>query len=336
MITSRRELMKLSSAALVAMLWKKNPLLADEIQSVIDSKSNKPVPKRPFGKTGISLSVIGFGGIVVMNEPQEKANKLVATAVADGVNYFDVAPSYGNAEQILGPALEPFRKDVFLACKTHHRDAAGAKQTLDQSLKNLRTDYFDLYQLHAITDVEKDVKACFAKGGALEPILQAKKAGIIRYIGFSAHSAQAALAAMEMFEFDSILYPVNFVCHFKGQFDQSVLEKAHQKGVAILTLKAIARQKWQPQDTEQRNQWPKTWYEPILEPELARLALTWTLSQRGVVATVPPGVDKLFELAVALAKEMQPMTDLEIQKLQQLAEGLEPLFENKEKQPQVG
>ncbi len=135
------------------------------------------LPQRAYGDTGQRLSIIGFGGIVVSGVEQEHANRVVAEAVEKGVNYFDVAPSYGDAEIKLGPALEPYRKNVFLACKTEHRTKEATAAELQESLKRLRTDYLDLYQLHAISDVRKDVDAVFAKGGAMEVFLEAKKAG---------------------------------------------------------------------------------------------------------------------------------------------------------------
>jgi len=114
----------------------------------------KPVPKRRLGKTGVDLSIIALGGVAVMQTEQSFANNLVAEAFDRGINYFDVAPSYGNAQERLGPALEPYRKRVFVACKTLERTKAGAASELEQSLKLLRTDHVDLYQLHALTKME--------------------------------------------------------------------------------------------------------------------------------------------------------------------------------------
>ncbi len=149
-----------------------------------------------LGKTELMVSPLGFGGIVVMNSRADQAAKVVEEAVEFGINYFDIAPAYGNAEEKLGPALEPFRKDILLGCKTHLRDAGGAKNALEQSLEHLRTDYFDLYQLHGLIDVEKDVKAAFADGGAMEVVLEAKQAGVIRNIGFSAHTPETGMAEL--------------------------------------------------------------------------------------------------------------------------------------------
>lgn len=120
--------------------------------------------KRPYGQTGRNLSILGFGGIIVMDVSPAEADHYVGEAIDRGINYFDVAPSYGNAEERLGPALKPYRNDVFLACKTGCRDAAGAQKELDNSLRLLQTDHVDLYQLHAITS-DEDVKQAFGPGG---------------------------------------------------------------------------------------------------------------------------------------------------------------------------
>src|SRR4051812_27033325 len=111
--------------------------------------------RRQLGKTGLDVSIIACGGIVVTDTPQAEANDIIAEAVDRGINYFDVAPSYGDAEVKLGPALEPHRHGVYLACKTGKRDKAGAAAELRQSLKNLRTDHFDVYQLHGLTKMEE-------------------------------------------------------------------------------------------------------------------------------------------------------------------------------------
>src|SRR4030042_2065273 len=136
--------------------------------------------RRPLGRTGEYLSVIGLGGIVVMDETPEHAGEVVREAFEAGVNYFDVAPTYGDAEQKLGPALEPFRQKVFLACKTAERHRPGAARELDQSLKNLRTDYLDLYQLHSL-ETRQDIEQAFGPGGAMEVFVKAREQGKVRF-----------------------------------------------------------------------------------------------------------------------------------------------------------
>jgi aryl-alcohol dehydrogenase-like predicted oxidoreductase len=281
------------------------------------------MPKRVLGKTGQKLSIIGFGGIIVMNAEPEHAKKVVAEAVEKGINYFDVAPSYGDAELKLGPALKPFRDNCFLACKTTRRDRVGAKEELDNSLKNLKTGYFDLYQLHAITDVENDVKAALGKDGAIQTFIEARKAGIIRYLGFSAHSDEAALMAMKEFDFDTILYPINFCTHYKGKFDQKVLVEAKKSNMGILALKAMARQKWH--DQNKKKQYPKCWYEPVTEIELARKVLAWTLGQ-GVTAMLPPGEEDLFRIAMNLGPDLAKIGKTRNTELEDLSAKLDPIF----------
>ncbi len=127
----------------------------------------QPIARRPLGKTGEHLSIVGFGGIVVMNEEGNAAKNIVSEAVDRGVNYFDVAPSYGNAQERLGPALEPYRKKCFLACKTEGRTKEDSRKQLEESLRLLKTDHVDLYQFHALTKMT-DLDAVLAPGGAME------------------------------------------------------------------------------------------------------------------------------------------------------------------------
>ena len=169
-----------------------------------------PIPKRALGRTGEQLSVIAFGGIVVMNETTGEASNIVAEAVDRGVNYFDVAPSYGNAQERLGPALAPYRKNCFLACKTDGRMKDDLRTQLEESLRMLKTDHVDLYQFHALTKMT-DLDKVLGAGGAMETMEAAKKEGKIRYIGFSVHSAETAVAAMDRYPFDTVLFPLNFV-----------------------------------------------------------------------------------------------------------------------------
>jgi aryl-alcohol dehydrogenase-like predicted oxidoreductase len=284
------------------------------------------LPRRAYGDTGERLSIIGFGGIVVSGVEQKHANRVVAEAAEKGVNYFDVAPSYGDAEIKLGPALEPYRKDVFLACKTEHRTKEETTAELKESLKRLRTDYLDLYQLHAISDVPKDVDAVFAKGGAMEVLLEAKKQGQIRYLGFSAHSEEAALAAMERYDFDSVLFPLNFAAFYQGGFGPRIIQVAKSKGVARLALKAMAKQKW-PKDDPTRKQYPRCWYQPLTDRNEAKLALYFTLSQ-SITAVIPPGEESLFRTALDLALDFRPISQKEIETLRQMAQPLDPVFEH--------
>jgi len=277
--------------------------------------------KRLFGKTGESLSIIGFGGIVVSGLPQEEANNIVAEAIDRGINYFDVAPTYGDAEVKLGGALKEKRNGIFLACKTEKRTREEVWKSLENSLKTLQTDHFDLYQLHAMT-TEEDFDLATGSNGALEAFLEAREKGLIRFIGFSTHSVEVAMKLLDAFNFDSVLLPINWVNYFNANFGPQVVEKAQSQGIGRLALKAMAKTvipEGEPRKYE------KCWYEPIDEFELASLALRFTLSQP-ITAAIPPGEPKLFKMALEIGQNFVPTTQEEVNILKEKAKGLEPIF----------
>ena len=320
---NRREFLKAAAASAAAYTISK---VADI--SVLRAAGTQPaqtepsgLPKREYGKTGIKLSIIGFGGIVVDGAEQDHANKLVAEMIERGINYFDVAPTYGNAQEHLGPALKPYRKDAFLACKTTERTREKAAAELKASLELLKTDHVDLYQLHSVTDVKKDIDAAFAKGGVMELVQEAKKDGRILHVGFSAHSTEAAL---KLYPFDSALFPVNFACWFQKDFGPAILEAAKDKGCARLALKGLAHQKW-PKDDPARKKYSKCWYQPLTDPDEAKLCLRWTLSQP-ITAAVTPGEESLMRLALEVGTNFKPVTEKEIEQVKKLAAKSAPIF----------
>ena len=280
------------------------------------------IEKRSLGRTGEMLSKIGFGGIIVKDVSPAEASDLVKMAIDAGINYFDVAPSYGDAEIKLGPALEPYRKNVFLACKTGKRTKAEARTELEQSLKNLRTDHFDLYQFHAVTTLQ-DVDTILGPGGALETSIEARKEGKIRFIGFSAHSVEAAMAMMDRFDFDTILFPVNFTTWNAGNFGPQVLARAQEKKMGILALKAMAKGPW-PQGAD-RSKYSKCWYEPLTSAEDIRMGLRFTLSHP-VTAAVTPGEAELFKIALSVSDKLSPLKKAEINLIKARGAAGNPLF----------
>lgn len=320
----RRDFLK-TAALSTASLAVEAAIPKGKADSAMNANGSK-LARRTY-KPGIELSIIGFGGIVVMGSDQEHGNRLVAEAVEKGVNYFDVAPSYGNgeAEVKLGPALKPYRKDAFLACKTAMRDRDGGAAELARSLERARTDYFDLYQLHAITSVADDVDQAFVKGGLMDFLIEKKREGVLRHLGFSAHSVEAAFAAMDRYDFDSILFPMNFANAMKGEFGPQILERAKSKGVARLALKAMARQAWQKDDPDQAK-FGKCWYQPLSDPREANLGIRWTLSQE-ITAAVPPGDESLWRMAVDVGMNYKPITPTETDELLALAQTLSPIFQ---------
>jgi len=277
--------------------------------------------RRKLGNTGESLSMVGFGGIAVKDEDLTDAARLVAQAVERGINYFDVAPSYGNAEERLGPALEPYRKQVFLACKTGERTAAEAEAELNASLKRLRTDHFDLYQLHAVTTLE-EVETIMGPDGALETFVKAREQGKVRFLGFSAHSEEAALALMDRFAFDTILFPFNWVAWSQRNFGPRVLARAHEKGMGILALKTLAKRRWR--ENEERR-WSKTWYSPVDTFEEALLAFRFTFS-KPITAGPSPGHAELLWWMCDAAERFTPLSDKEADEVVRRSQGLEAIF----------
>jgi aryl-alcohol dehydrogenase-like predicted oxidoreductase len=280
------------------------------------------IPKREY-KNGVKLSVIGYGGIVLCGLEQKGADRTVAEAFDRGINYFDVAPSYfdGEAERKLGPALEPYRKRSFLACKTGVREAAGARQELERSLQRLKTDYFDLYQFHAVSSLE-DVEKILAPGGAGETFLKAREEGKVKFLGASVHNAAAAINLMDRFPLDSVLFPVNFVLYQEGKFGPQILEHARRKGIARLALKSMAHTTWPDKNHEP---WRKCWYKPVDQPELAEKAVRFTLSE-DITAAIPPGEEKLFRMAIDFAEKFRPLTPKEREELLAQARGINPIF----------
>jgi predicted aldo/keto reductase-like oxidoreductase len=312
----RRDFLKTGTAAAVALATSRD-LFANGMSP------DAPIARRSLGKTGERLSMFGFGGTAVMSIEQSEANSLVAEAFDRGVNYYDVSPTYGNAEERMGPALEPYRKRCFLASKTDFRDKAGAEADLNKSLKTLRTDHFDLYQHHAVDKVG-DLERIFGPNGAMEAFVAAKKAGKVRFLGICTHSVEVALAAMEHGGLDTMMFPINYVLVAKSNFGPQVLERARNKGMGFFAIKAMARGKYVANLPEGKRT-PKCWYEPCTLPEEAALAYRWTLS-KPVTAAIPPGNPDWFRVAMKVAQSFKPITEQETKELLSYVQAADPLF----------
>ncbi len=286
------------------------------------------LPRRVLGRTGQKVSIVGFPGLCMIHYGQPSYTAAVHKAFERGINYFDVAPAYGSgkAETRLGIALEGIeREKIFLACKTKMRDKAGARRELEQSLKLLKTDHFDLYQMHHITRPEQ-VKKALGPGGAIETFLDAQKEGKIRYLGFSAHTTRAALEALKGFDFDTVMFPINLVEYYKLGFGKAVLEQANKQGTAVIAIKPMCRGAW-PQGVEKQRRW---WYRPMEDAEEIELGLKFTLSQPGVAAGFPPGFADLADKAVDAVRNYEPITEAEIEKARKLAYSCVSIFKREE------
>jgi len=261
---------------------------------------------RILGKTGLKISLFAFGGIVVMDTPQNEADRIVAEAVDRGINYFDVAPSYGNSQDILGPALKPHRSKIHLACKTEKRTKDDARKELETSLKLLKTDYFDVYQLHSVNPEEVDI--VLGSGGALETLLEAKQKGLVRNIGITSHFDEAALRLMRSADFDTLLFPINWACWLRNGLGQAALEEAAKRNIGRIALKGLADRAKAPDDPRdpegrQGDGYPKCWYTPIYnDPETADLAMRFTLS-RDIHSMVSPGDVRMLNLGLSIVEK---------------------------------
>ena len=278
---------------------------------------------RTLGRTGIRVSAVSYGGIVSAGRydgaeypqlGQEASDRFVSWAVDRGVDYFDVAPAYGDAEEQLGRSLEPYRSRVYLACKTEKRDRASAQEDLARSLKRLRTDHFDVYQLHAVSSME-DVERAFAPGGVMELMRDAKEKGIATHIGFTAHSEDAALKMLELYDFETVLFPLNWFMHMEHGMGARLVRAAKEKGVGLLAMKAFIERRWDSDAERRASATPKSWCRPIDadgDRELLLAALKYVV-RLGVDTIVPPGNFDHFRFAVEHIGQAlsEPMTERE-------------------------
>lgn len=293
-------------------------------------KKVKDVPYRALGRTGMEVSIAGFPGLSMVHQDQEACNKAVANALELGVNFYDVAPAYGNgdAEIKLGNALKDMDRDSYhLACKTKMRDKEGARMELERSLERLHTDHFDLYQMHHLRTTD-EVRQAFGPGGCMETFFEAQKEGKVRYLGFSAHTTKSALLAMKNYNFDTVMFPINFIENYAFGFGAEVMDLAAEQGAAVLAIKPMCGGYW-PEGRERTRNW---WYMPLEDQETITKAMNFTLSKPGVTVGIPPAFLELFEKAVVAAKEYHVPDEKELDELKNLAAESLSVFEERQKQ----
>lgn len=292
------------------------------------------MPKRTLGKTGQKISIIGFPGLSLAKQSQDEDTKALHYAYEQGINYFDVAPTYnrGRSEINMGIGLQGIdRSKIFISCKTQMRDADGARKELERSLTRLKTDHFDLYQLHAISRPE-EVQRALGPGGAMETFIKAKEEGKVRYLGFSAHTRKAAMEALKGFNFDTIMFPINFIEFFHMDFGKKVLELAKERGMGVIAIKGMCGGSW-PQDAQRTRD---NWYNALEKDEEINMAMRFTLSQEPVTTAMPPGFLDLFYKAVPVGKSYSKITEPEIQKLRELAKSAPSVFQRMEQRVALG
>jgi aryl-alcohol dehydrogenase-like predicted oxidoreductase len=281
--------------------------------------------KRTLGRTGHQSTVVIMGTAAFWTIDQQGANDALDLILARGVNHIDVAPQYGNAELVTGPWLEHRRDQFFLGCKTLEREKSAAWADLRRSLERLRTNRLDLYQLHSVGTFEELDKA-FAKGGSIETLKEAREQGITKYLGITGHGIDTPAVhaeALERFDFDTIMLPLNPALYANDKYRQSMthlLKVAQERNVGVMIIKAIARGPW----GEQRKDY-NTWYLPFTAPEMIEQWIRFALSQP-VTGIASAGDVRLLPATLDSADRLAPLSESQQEILIEQARQLEPLF----------
>ena len=281
--------------------------------------------KRKFGRTGHESTVAIFGAAAFFEISQDKADEVMEYVLSTEINHIDVAPSYGDAEIRLGPWLAKHRGRFFLGCKTQERTKAAAAEELRRSLEKLQVDRFDLFQLHAVTNMG-ELDQVTAIGGALEAIIEAKEEGLLDYIGITGHGLEVPkvfLEAIERFDFDSILFPINFILYENSAYRdsaQALLETCKQRDIGSMVIKHIAKGPWGEDD-----QTHTTWYRPFDEKQWIQKCVDFVLSQP-ISGVCTPGDITLLPLVVDACQNFHPMDTVEQNELISKTHHFEHLF----------
>lgn len=201
------------------------------------------IPKRTLGKTGIEVTIMGLGGEGVLRTfgYEQQAYALINRAIDLGINYFESARAYSGSESYYGLALKERRKQIFLTSKSHARDKKGALAHLHETLTNMKTDHLDLWQVHDVRTGE-DVEEIFGPHGALEAFREARDKGLVRFIGVTGHhDPLITKRCIDLFDFDTVLIPVNPGEPFYMSYLDTVVPAASQKGMGIIAMKVYFR-----------------------------------------------------------------------------------------------
>ncbi|MDH7485881.1 MAG: aldo/keto reductase [Anaerolineae bacterium] len=281
--------------------------------------------KRRFGRTGHMSTVAIFGAAAFYAVTQAQADAAMEQVIAAGVNHIDVAPTYGQAEERLGPWLARERARFFLGCKTTERSKEAAAAELRRSLERLRVDCFDLYQFHAVNSME-ELDQVTAPGGALEAAIEARAEGLTRFIGITGHGLQAPavfLEALERFDFDSVLFPLNFVLYAHPDYRrqaEELLRRCRARDVGVMVIKAIAKRPW-----GDRPKTYSTWYEPFDDAQHIQQAVNFALSQ-DVTGLCTTGDVTLLPRFLEACARFTSMSPAQREELVATAAEYEPIF----------
>jgi aryl-alcohol dehydrogenase-like predicted oxidoreductase len=259
---------------------------------------------RRLGRLGHQSSVIVYGAAGLSTVDQDTADTSIQVALDAGVNHFDVAASYGEAELRLGPWMGEIRDRIFLASKTGDRDAAGARASIEASLVRLQTDSLDLIQLHGVNSLA-ELDAVTAPGGAVEAAVRARDEGLVAAIGITGHGNDAPavhLEGLRRFPFDTVLSPWNHVLSTDPVYAAAFAALAAETtrvDAALLTIKTGSRRNW-PTDAHAY----ATWYEPLDDQRAISAAVAWVLSHDEITAIPSAGDPRLLPLFLQAEAEL--------------------------------
>ncbi len=259
---------------------------------------------RRLGRLGHESSVLIYGAAALSESDQDTADRSVQEALDAGINHFDVAASYGDAELRLGPWMPRIRGDIFLATKTGDRDREGAWASINRSLERLQTDRVDLLQLHAIGDLD-ELDLALGQDGAIEAAVRAKEEGLVGDIGITGHGDQAAathLEGLRRFPFATVLTPLNPVLWrdpvFRASYE-ALVEEVRRQDAGLMTIKTVSRRNW-PEGADQTH---TTWYEPYPDREPIRAAVSWVLAHDEITGLATAGDVRLLGAIVAAERD---------------------------------
>jgi aryl-alcohol dehydrogenase-like predicted oxidoreductase len=283
------------------------------------------VETRRLGRTEHQSSLAILGGAAFAQCTPEEAERGFADAIARGLNHLDIAPRYGAAEDLVGPLVPPVRDQLFVACKTTRRNPEGVRSQLEESLTKLGTDHFDLYQMHAVTDLD----VLEERTGAAEEILKARDEGLVRFVGITGHNdgaPSAHLEALKRFDLDTVMFPVNARMWSQADYRrdaEALLELCAARDVGVMAIKACARRPW---DSSNGERFATTWYEPWRDADAIARGVSFTLSVPGVHAFCTPGDLNLLGEAITAAEHFETLDDDAWTRAIEGASGLASIF----------
>jgi len=287
------------------------------------------IERAAFGRTGHDSTRVIFGAAALGRMSQDRADATLAVVADFGLNHIDTAAAYGDAELRLAPFLAEHRADVFLATKTGDRTGDGARASLERSLERMGVDSVDLIQLHNLVE-EDEWATAHGPGGAVEALARARDEGLTRFIGVTGHGLRIArmhLRSLERFDFDSVLFPYNFVLGRNEAYRSDVEELiavCADRHVATQTIKSIARRRWRDDDSAPRY----SWYAPVTEADALGRAVRYVLGRPGLFLLSSSDATRLPAILAAAQNGPTP-TDDELA-ADAAVEGMEPLFDGAE------